>query len=99
MTALSRLILLPSIDIGKPGPSAWGPPGSKVGDGSASRARNVDFGFIQTRFAYGFRSNEWINEPVMAALDQAAGRSSAIRRKMSAKRPLGMATSAIWKAM
>jgi hypothetical protein len=38
-----------SVGIGKPGPSSWGLPGSKVGDDSAFRTRNVDFAFIQTR--------------------------------------------------
>jgi hypothetical protein len=56
-TGLSRLILLPFVDIGKPGPSAWGPPGSKVGDGSAFCARNVDFAFVWICLSTGTLGN------------------------------------------
>jgi hypothetical protein len=61
-----------SFGIGKPGPSPWGLPGSKVGDDSAFRTRSVDFAFIQTRLSYDIRLNAWISEAFMLALDQAA---------------------------
>jgi hypothetical protein len=46
MTGLSGLILPPDAAIGKPEPSPWGLPGTKVGDGSAFCGRNVDFAFV-----------------------------------------------------
>jgi hypothetical protein len=51
MTGLSGLILQPEAAVGKPEPSSWGLPGTKVGDGSAFCARNVDFAFVWTCLA------------------------------------------------
>ena len=69
MTGRSGLILPPDAAIGKPGPSSWGLLGTKVGNGSACCARNVDFALIWTRLFYGFRFSVWIKEPFMLALD------------------------------
>jgi hypothetical protein len=42
MTGPSRLILLPSIDIGKPEPSAWGASGSSEIEMLGQRARHSE---------------------------------------------------------
>lgn len=52
MTSFSGPIFLPNTAISKPRPSSSGPPGTKIGEGSAFRARNVDFAFIQTRLPW-----------------------------------------------
>ena len=72
MTGFRRLILPPSATIGNPGPSSWGQPGTKVGDDCAFGPRNVNFAFIRPHLSHGFRSNAWINESFMPALDEAA---------------------------
>ena len=46
MTNLSGLILPPDVAVGKPEPSSGGLLVTKVSDGSAFCARNVDFTFV-----------------------------------------------------
>ena len=78
ITRLSDAILRPSAAIGKPGPSSWGLPVTKVGDGRGDLPGNVDFAFICTCLFLGFRSSAWTDEPFMPALDQTAARNERI---------------------
>src|SRR5258708_23915892 len=87
MTGPSGLILPPDAAVGKAEPSSWGLLGTKVGDGSAFCARNVDFAFVWTCLSHGFRSSAWIKEPLMPALDQAA---TAVPRSAAGYRQRGL---------
>jgi hypothetical protein len=87
ITGLSGLILPPDAAVGKPAPSSWGLLGTKVGDGSAFCAGNVNFAFVWTCLSHGFRSSAWIEEPLMPALDQA---TTAVPRSGAGYRQRGL---------
>ena len=65
------------------GTSSGGLRGTKVSDGSAFRARNVDFAFVWACLSHGYRSRASTH----AGAGSGGGHSSAIRRRMSANWP------------
>jgi hypothetical protein len=65
---------------------------TKVGDGSASRARNVDFAFVQTRLSNGFHSTALLSRALWARRNMVLG---GIRRVGASRQSRGASSSVV----